>query len=869
MTESSRPKGSPVDNHAPALPFIAVAMLALILLGGAGIPIGGSHGLSPMSPTRVAMTHAPSAVPTISYYRLSFVETGLPSGTRWTVNLSSGLANASLSNTTRYNNFTEPSGAYAYSAVAVGYLANPGRTLVNGSPTIVTVAFSVPRSVLFSESNLSSGTTWTVNVTGPTGPTTSQSAQGSIRFSEPKGTYTFTVATVGRMVPSPSAGNFTVNVTNLSLSVSFSAIAATYSVTFSETGLPNPANWTVGLGGVYQTAYSIGGRTVPSLSFSEPNGSYTYTALSSGFYAPSPRNGTAKIQGANVSVALTFTRQPTYNVVFRESGLVNGTHWQVDLAGMSNGSTLTSLTIPSVNGTFGWYASSTINSTPVNQSGSVTVGGANQSVPVKFTLPPMYNVTFLERGLPPGKVWGLNLSVPLPGISGPGATSNSSSLRVQLPNGTYSYWIHAGLSYSAQPASGTIVVNAAPLTVNVSFQRNYNLSFVESGLPARSIWTVILRGTWYNSTAPSNASGVLTLHEPNASYSYSVPTQGLYAPTLSNGTVTVQGAAVNVSVRFALQQTYAVSFAETGLPGGNWSVDLAGRTVSGSAATLKFLEGNGSYSYTVPTQGSYQANPASGTVRVRAAPVNVSVKFAWDGNFSVTFTQSGLPSGTNWTVNLSGQAQTGSGSSMRFAEPNGSYAWAASAAVNGSALRVSGNVTVAGKSVSVPVAFQVPAALRTLTFEESGLGSATPWTVTLTGDSSGLVIELGSSVTRGSTGPTAVVFRVSDGNYSFETSAAGYRSVSRSIVIHGVPLTIPVTFVANPSPGRNATALALPGWAAGIGIAFLLVGACGLTLTAYRMRSRQKARGRRLVARIAEAEWARDPNGDPVVRTRP
>ncbi|EQD38216.1 hypothetical protein B2A_11557, partial [mine drainage metagenome] len=84
----------------------------------------------------------------------------------------------------------------------------------------------------FTESGLTSGTAWYVNLSN------GQSFSGtgtSISFSEPNGTYSYSIASVNKSLFS-SGGSFTVNGNPISQSVTFSGAA--YQVTFTETGLP-------------------------------------------------------------------------------------------------------------------------------------------------------------------------------------------------------------------------------------------------------------------------------------------------------------------------------------------------------------------------------------------------------------------------------------------------------------------------------------------------------------------------------------------------------------------------------------------------------------------------------------------------------
>jgi hypothetical protein len=72
--------------------------------------------------------------------------------------------------------------------------------------------------------------------------------------------------------------------------------------------------------------------------------------------------------------------------------------------------------------------------------------------------------------------------------------------------------------------------------------------------------------------------------------------------------------------------------------------------------------------------------------------------------YSVSFTETGLPSGTSWSVTLNGSPQSSAGPSINFVEPNGSYVFTVGS-VPGYTVAPEGNVTVQGASVSVPVTF--------------------------------------------------------------------------------------------------------------------------------------------------------------------
>jgi hypothetical protein len=156
-------------------------------------------------------------------YWVTFNESGLPSGMTWSVflNETSGTAFWTLKNTTSgtggiQNVFTVGNGSYDYSIGSVsGYNVSPktGQVMVNGSGRWVELNFSLAAapaapefSVLFVESGLPIGTSWSVVLNG-----SSRSSTGtSISFSVPNGTYHYVVDAVSGYVISPASGTLVV-----------------------------------------------------------------------------------------------------------------------------------------------------------------------------------------------------------------------------------------------------------------------------------------------------------------------------------------------------------------------------------------------------------------------------------------------------------------------------------------------------------------------------------------------------------------------------------------------------------------------------------------------------------------------------------
>ena len=98
---------------------------------------------------------------------------------------------------------------------------------------------------------------------------------------------------------------------------------------------------------------------------------------------------------------------------------------------------------------------------------------------------------------------------------------------------------------------------------------------------------------------------------------------------------------------------------------------------------------------------------------------------------TVSFTESGLPSGTNWSVTLDGSPESSSSSTISFSEPNGSYAYSVlspTPADHGTryvATPSSGSVDVSGANASVSVSYGPQYALA-VTVAPLGTGTVSP-----------------------------------------------------------------------------------------------------------------------------------------------
>ena len=318
-----------------------------------------------------------------------------------------------------------------------------------------------------------------------------------------------------------------------------------------------------------------------------------------------------------------------------------------------------------------------------------------------------YVVAFTESGLPGGISWSVTFN------GTPGTSSTSSIVFNSLLNNTtgYAFTVGAVSGYTASPSSGFVVVNGTNVTRAIAFTKSsgptqYTVTFAESGLPSGTSWSVILNGTTKTSTTTT-----LAFSEPNNTYTYTVVGVPGYTDNPSSGSITANGGPAGASIKFTAipAGSYSVTFNETGLPtGANWSVTLAGKTTSATGSTISFTEKNGTYNYTVASPAGYTATPASGSLTVAGKAVSESVAFAKSTSkttIPVNFTETGLPSGTNWSVTVNGTTESSTTATITFQEVDGTYSYVVKSLSGYTSSPSSGRISVTGSSVGLVITF--------------------------------------------------------------------------------------------------------------------------------------------------------------------
>ncbi|QRF75709.1 hypothetical protein Thermo_01215 [Thermoplasmatales archaeon] len=253
--------------------------------------------------------------------------------------------------------------------------------------------------------------------------------------------------------------------------------------------------------------------------------------------------------------------------------------------------------------------------------------------------------------------------------------------------------------------------------------------------------------------------------------------QAIIPGGLSNG---VQETLANdengTPMNLAITAPAGAVFTESGLTSGaTWSVTMNGTTVSGTTSTLTIpdLQYGDTYSYSINAQG-FTADPSSGSVSVNDLTTSESVGFS--PSDSLTFSESGLASGTQWSLKLTYPGGTQStpsttGSSITFNNvPYGTYDW----------------------TYSIPSGYGI--------LYQSGTASISPTSNTATETGSYYAV---GDVTFTETGLSGQTWGVSIGTSSQSTSASTI--VFTNIAANsGVPYTVsaPSSYIASPQTGE-------------------------------------------------------------------
>jgi DNA-binding beta-propeller fold protein YncE len=587
------------------------------------------------------------------------------------------------------------------------------------------LAYAEFYNVTFSESGLPAGVSWTVSVAGLNQTT----AGPSMTFVEPNGTFAYRIASLelhGFPIPlwneTPLPLNGTVFVNGTAIQEPSLNFTVYVQVVFSQNGLPSNSSWSVTLDSVEKTSHTgqIMFGVLPGVypySIGSVPGYYQNTFPGSGLLNVSGNNGTFNESYVYYEPTLEFL-PISYLVEVSESGLPSGEQFAVVVDGSfrsltTDGGTDT-LTWPSFpNGSYpytiepiaGWRQAT------LASGGFLTVAGGSgptNGTGVGFTsdlayVAVTYPVRFAESGLPAGTSWTVVLA-------SVGKSTTGPTIWFAEPNGTFSFRVSGVAGYRVNASTGSVSVSPAGAFVSLEFTAvTYSVTFSESGLPSGAMFQVTLAGTPKSLTSDGGVDS-LSFVTPNGTLAYGIAgVVGWRQGTLpSEGALTVNGGSVTETTLAYTAVTYSVSFNESGLPGGtSWSVTLDDHVGSSIGPSVDFSEPNGTYSYSIENLAGWHESTLSyqGTLTVAGSAVEESTLAFAQVLYGLTFTETGLATGTNWSVVVGSTILHSTSGSITFEVANGTESYEIETPSGYQVGQSSGSVGISGGGKTLPVSF--------------------------------------------------------------------------------------------------------------------------------------------------------------------
>ncbi len=199
---------------------IAPAIIALIAIVIAVVAVLGGLFAFGIIKLNGAGSGGSGCTASSTAYMLTFSTSGLTSGTPWNVTLNGTTKDSSSATIS----FTEHPGSYKFQVAAVGFSANPssGSVTICAANVVESVTFTASGTdefpVVFTETGLAAGTSWSVTLAGRA----QDSTTATIAFTEPNGTYGFTVQPVSGYSAAPSSGSVIVQGGGATQAINFS-----------------------------------------------------------------------------------------------------------------------------------------------------------------------------------------------------------------------------------------------------------------------------------------------------------------------------------------------------------------------------------------------------------------------------------------------------------------------------------------------------------------------------------------------------------------------------------------------------------------------------------------------------------------------
>ena len=444
----------------------------------------------------------------------------------------------------------------------------------------------------------------------------------------------------------------------------------------------NPSGISISAPALSATELTIYGSGIVTANY-VPSLALSLNPVEIGVIAGGSTSTTATISGAPQTVTMSVSGLPLYSSASFATSTITESG--------NSPSTNDMLTI------------STSTSTPSGTySVTVTATGADGlTASQNFTLlvsSTGYDLTFSESGLQAGVTWAVTLD-------GVQYSSSSSSLTVSNVVPGLHEWAaedpvpgSSGVLYEPSPSRGAVELTSSA-QVTLAYSTEYQVSFETQGLDSSALPSAFavagLPGiaTPFPATLPHSfyvSSGTVL------SFSYSGVIQSSnagerFALSSISGNTSDSSVQVNAPTVIMADYTpqYQVTFASNSSTAGSTSPSTgtqwydAGSTISISATPASGYAFLG-WTSSSATQLSI-ANPSnSNTYATIKGPGTITANFV-HSQFEVTFTESGLPTGTLWSVTFAGDTLTSSSNIITFQNvQQGSFYWNASNPIYGS-----------------------------------------------------------------------------------------------------------------------------------------------------------------------------------------
>ena len=242
------------------------------------------------------------------------------------------------------------------------------------------------------------------------------------------------------------------------------------------------------------------------------------------------------------------------------------------------------------------------------------------------------------------------------------------------------------------------------------------------------------------------------------------------------------------------QQSYTVTFSESGLPASspNWVLNIEQTGQTGMQTYNS--DGNGQVIITLP-QGTYTAYYSTNVYAYE--PVNDKSSITVNSNkniivafkpmtlktYPVKFTELGLPSGSSWGITINGITKNTTDSSITLDLPTGNYGWDINAPPGYQSSSNNRDVTVYSYPVDIAVSF-TPTPKPSVVFNEDGLANGVKWQI------------FTNNNTYSSTNSTITIHNLSNRTYNYKVLApSGYAATPSSGSYNPARTNyIPITF---------------------------------------------------------------------------